>query len=53
LAKQLSTSLYLLALLPPSGNQGDSTPVELFMAGVKGWETGIQRLLVAEAVCDG
>lgn len=30
-------------------NQGDSTPVELFMEGVRGWEPGIRRLLSAKA----
>ena len=30
-------------------SQGDSTPIELFLAGVRVWEPGIRRLLVSKA----
>lgn len=34
-------------------NRGDSTPIELFLEGVRVWEPGIRRLLSAGAVSKG
>ena len=34
-------------------SRGDSTPIELFLEGVRVWEAGIRRLLSAKTVFEG
>jgi hypothetical protein len=29
----------------PQGSRGDWTPLELFFAGIRGWDAGMQRIL--------
>jgi hypothetical protein len=29
---------------PATPNRGDKTPIELFIAGVEGWETALRRV---------
>ncbi len=32
------------ALGSPQANRGDKTPIELFIAGVQGWESALRRV---------
>ena len=42
----LSTLYFLLSTLYwPSANRDDRTAIELFIDGVRGWETGLRRRL--------
>ncbi len=36
----------LIEGLPLEKSRGDRTPLELFLAGIRGWEAGLQRLFV-------